>query len=36
MDFEMIEKEGLGWITQQEAKFIELVRQAKQDRPELP
>lgn len=31
MNFEMIEKEGLGWITRQVAKFIEVVAEAKKN-----
>ena len=36
MNFEMIEKEGLGWITKQVATFIELIRKAKENIPEIP
>ena len=34
--FEMIEKEGLGWITNQVAAFIEKVQEAKKDLPIIP
>lgn len=36
MNFEMIEKEGLGWITKQVAAFIEKVQEAKKDLPIIP
>ena len=36
MDREHIEKEGLGWITKQVAKFIDIVKKAKENLPELP
>lgn len=36
MDFEKIEKEGIGWITKQVKTFIELVAEAKKDLPEIP
>jgi hypothetical protein len=36
MNHEMIEKEGLGWITQQVRRFIEVIRQARKNLPELP
>ncbi|MBQ7870999.1 MAG: bifunctional 4-hydroxy-2-oxoglutarate aldolase/2-dehydro-3-deoxy-phosphogluconate aldolase [Oscillospiraceae bacterium] len=36
MNFEMIEKEGLGWITKQVARFIEIVTEAKKDLPDIP
>lgn len=36
MNFEMIEKEGLGWITKQVAAFIEKVNEAKKDLPIIP
>lgn len=31
MNFEKIEQEGLGWITKQVARFIEIVQEAKKD-----
>ncbi len=36
MNFEMIEKEGIGWITNQVAKFIHIVAEAKKDLPDIP
>ena len=36
MNFEMIEKEGIGWITKQVAAFIEKVQEAKKDLPVIP
>ncbi len=36
MNFEKIEQEGLGWITKQVAKFIEIVAQAKKNLPDIP
>ena len=36
MNFEMIEKEGIGWITKQVAAFIEKVQEAKKDLPIIP
>ncbi len=36
MNFDMIEKEGLGWITKQVAAFIEKVQEAKKDLPIIP
>lgn len=36
MDKEKIEKEGIGWVTKQVAKFIEIIKEAKKDPPELP
>ena len=36
MDFEKIEKEGLVSITRQVAKFVEIIRKAKEDLPEIP
>lgn len=36
MDFDKIEKEGIGWITGQVAKFVEIVREAKKDLPDIP
>lgn len=36
MNFEKIEKEGLSWLTKQVAKFIEIVKKAKSDLPDLP
>ena len=34
--FEMIEKEGLGWITKQVRTFIDIVAEAKKDLPIIP
>lgn len=36
MNFDCIEKEGLGWITRQVAKFIEVVGEAKKNLPLIP
>jgi 2-dehydro-3-deoxyphosphogluconate aldolase/(4S)-4-hydroxy-2-oxoglutarate aldolase len=36
MDPDMIAQEGLGWITQRVAKFVEIIRAAKQDLQPLP
>lgn len=36
MNFDMIEKEGLGWITKQVSTFIDIVREAKKDLPDIP
>lgn len=36
MNREQIAAEGLQWITQQVARYIEIVKKAKQDLPELP
>lgn len=36
MDRDKIGKEGIGWITKQVAKFIEIIKEAKKDLPELP
>ncbi len=36
MNFDMIETEGLSWITKQVAKFISIIQQAKQDLPDIP
>ena len=36
MDMERIRNEGVGWITKQVAKFIEIIREAKKDLPEIP
>ena len=36
MDQEKIAKEGIGWVTQQVARFIEVIRAAKQNLPDLP
>jgi 2-dehydro-3-deoxyphosphogluconate aldolase/(4S)-4-hydroxy-2-oxoglutarate aldolase len=36
MNHEMIEKEGLGWITKQVARFIEIVKKAKENLPDIP
>jgi 2-dehydro-3-deoxyphosphogluconate aldolase / (4S)-4-hydroxy-2-oxoglutarate aldolase len=36
MNPEMVARQGLGWITQQVARFIEIVRQARLNLPPLP
>ena len=36
MNFEMIEKEGFGWITQQVARFAAIIKEAKKDLPDIP
>lgn len=36
MDFEKIEREGLVSVTRQVAKFVEIIRKAKEDLPEIP
>ncbi|MHB0956937.1 MAG: bifunctional 4-hydroxy-2-oxoglutarate aldolase/2-dehydro-3-deoxy-phosphogluconate aldolase [Pirellulaceae bacterium] len=36
MNREKIAAEGLGWITRQVARYVELIAEAKQDLPELP
>ena len=36
MNFEMIEKEGPGWITRQVATFVSIVHEAKKDLPDIP
>lgn len=36
MNIEMIEKEGISWVTRQVSKFIDIVKKAKKDLPELP
>jgi 2-dehydro-3-deoxyphosphogluconate aldolase / (4S)-4-hydroxy-2-oxoglutarate aldolase len=36
MNREKIEAEGIGWITRQVARYIELIREAKKNLPELP
>ena len=36
MNTEMIEKEGIGWITGQVAKFVEIIKEAKKDLPDIP
>jgi len=36
MDPERIAAEGLGWITAQVARYIEVIREAKRNLPELP
>ncbi|MHB8863314.1 MAG: bifunctional 4-hydroxy-2-oxoglutarate aldolase/2-dehydro-3-deoxy-phosphogluconate aldolase [Pirellulaceae bacterium] len=36
MNREKIAVEGLGWITRQVARYVELIAEAKQDLPELP
>ncbi len=36
MNKEMIETEGLGWITKQVSTFIEIIKKAKEELPELP
>ena len=36
MNVEMIEKEGVGWITRQVARFVDIIREAKKDLPDIP
>ncbi len=36
MNREKIAVEGLGWVTQQVARYVEIIRQAKENLPELP
>ena len=36
MNQEMIAAEGLGWITRQVARFIELIAETKKNLPEFP
>jgi len=36
MNFDRIEKEGLGWITKQVATFVSIIREAKKDLPDIP
>ena len=36
MDRDKIAAEGMGWITKQVAKYVKIVRQAKEDAPPLP
>lgn len=36
MNFEMIEKEGLPWITKQVATFVDLIAEAKKELPDIP
>jgi 2-dehydro-3-deoxyphosphogluconate aldolase/(4S)-4-hydroxy-2-oxoglutarate aldolase len=36
MNMDMIRKEGIGWVTKQVAKFIQIVREAKKDLPQMP
>lgn len=36
MNFEMIEQYGVGWITEQVARFISIVKEAKKDLPDIP
>lgn len=36
MNREKISVEGIGWITEQVAKFIKIIKEAKKDLPELP
>jgi len=36
MNFDMINKEGFGWITKQVAKFVQLIAEAKKDLPDIP
>ena len=36
MNFEKIEQEGVEWITRQVARFVEIVREAKKDLPDIP
>jgi hypothetical protein len=36
MDRDKIAAEGIGWITSQVARYVEIVRNAKENLPELP
>jgi 2-dehydro-3-deoxyphosphogluconate aldolase/(4S)-4-hydroxy-2-oxoglutarate aldolase len=36
MNHEKIAEEGIGWITKQVAKYIEIIHEAKKDLPDLP
>ena len=36
MNFERIQAEGLGWITEQVARFIRIVQEAKKELPDIP
>ena len=36
MNFEMIDQYGVGWITEQVARFISIVKEAKKDLPDIP
>ncbi len=36
MNHEKIDAEGFGWITRQVTAFIDMIREAKQNRPQLP
>jgi 2-dehydro-3-deoxyphosphogluconate aldolase/(4S)-4-hydroxy-2-oxoglutarate aldolase len=36
MDREKIAAEGIGWITRQVARYVEIIRKAKENLPELP
>jgi 2-dehydro-3-deoxyphosphogluconate aldolase/(4S)-4-hydroxy-2-oxoglutarate aldolase len=36
MDHQKIAAEGIGWITGQVARYVEIIRQAKENLPELP
>ncbi|MBR4079162.1 MAG: bifunctional 4-hydroxy-2-oxoglutarate aldolase/2-dehydro-3-deoxy-phosphogluconate aldolase [Christensenellaceae bacterium] len=36
MNFDMIEKEGLGWVTKQVKTFIDIIAEAKKDLPIIP
>ncbi len=36
MDFDKIEQEGLSYVTRQVEKFVNIVREAKKDLPEIP
>lgn len=36
MNFERIKEEGMGWVTKQVARFIEIVQEAKKDLPDIP
>ncbi len=36
MNFDMIEKEGIGWITKQVRTFVDLIAEAKKDLPIIP
>ncbi len=36
MDHESVKREGMGWITKQVSKFIDIISKAKENLPELP
>ena len=36
MDHDSVRSEGMGWITKQVSKFIDIIAKAKENLPELP